>query len=159
MNCTGITGTFRFIIAISAAPVAYVTDQVVSETEYKSLPYPRNQEILETAAVIPDQEMRKTTAAITDQEKSAKSVDNFQSRCRFRYKEWFCRTPVSQLFSESKPLKFQRPIRKICAFRRQRTDMRLRRKIRDRLSNAAGCRRGSNAARRFFRGGESESES
>ena len=56
-----------------------MTDQVVSETEYKSLPYPRNQEILETAAVIPDQEMRKTTAAIPDQEKSAESVDNFRA--------------------------------------------------------------------------------
>ena len=37
MNCTGITGTFQVYRAISAAPVAYVTDQVVSETEYKSL--------------------------------------------------------------------------------------------------------------------------
>ena len=72
-------GDFQVYRAISAAPVAYVTDQVVSETEYKSLPYPQNQEILETAAVIPDQEMRKTTAAITDQEKSAKSVDNFRA--------------------------------------------------------------------------------
>ncbi len=62
-------GDFQVYRAISAAPVAYVTDQVVSETEYKSLPYPQNQEILETAAVIPDQEMRKTTAAIPDQEK------------------------------------------------------------------------------------------
>lgn len=72
-------GDFQVYRAISAAPVAYVTDQVVSETEYKSLPYPQNQEILETAAVIPDQEMRKTTAAITDQEKSAESVDNFRA--------------------------------------------------------------------------------
>ena len=72
-------GDFQVYRAISAAPVAYVTDQVVSETEYKSLPYPRNQEILETAAVIPDQEMRKTTAAIPDQEKSAESVDNFRA--------------------------------------------------------------------------------
>ena len=72
-------GDFQVYRAISAAPVAYVTDQVVSETEYKSLPYPQNQEILETAAVIPDQEMRKTTAAIPDQEKSAKSVDNFRA--------------------------------------------------------------------------------
>ena len=60
-------GDFQVYRAISAAPVAYVTDQVVSETEYKSLPYPQNQEILETAAVIPDQE------------KSAKSVDNFRA--------------------------------------------------------------------------------
>lgn len=72
-------GDFQVYRAISAAPIAYVTDQVVSETEYKSLPYPQNQEILETAAVIPDQEMRKTTAAIPDQEKSAKSVDNFRA--------------------------------------------------------------------------------
>lgn len=72
-------GDFQVYRAISAAPVAHVTDQVVSETEYKSLPYPQNQEILETAAVIPDQEMRKTTAAIPDQEKSAKSVDNFRA--------------------------------------------------------------------------------
>ena len=72
-------GDFQVYRAISAAPVAYVTDQVVSETEYKSLPYPQNQEILETAAVIPDQEMRKTTAAIPDQEKSAESVDNFRA--------------------------------------------------------------------------------
>ena len=72
-------GDFQVYRAISAAPVAYVTDQVVSETEYKSLPYPQNQEILETAAVIPAQEMRKTTAAIPDQEKSAESVDNFRA--------------------------------------------------------------------------------
>ena len=72
-------GDFQVYRAISAAPVAYVTDQVVSETEYKSLPYPQNQEILETAAVIPDQEMRKTTAAIPDQEKSTESVDNFRA--------------------------------------------------------------------------------
>lgn len=72
-------GDFQVYRAISAAPVAYVTDQVVSETEYKSLPYPQNQEILETAAVIPDQEMRKTTAAIPDQEKSTESVDDFRA--------------------------------------------------------------------------------
>ena len=72
-------GDFQVYRAISAAPVAYVTDRVVSETEYKSLPYPQNQEILETAAVIPDQEMRKTTAVIPDQEKSTESVDNFRA--------------------------------------------------------------------------------
>lgn len=72
-------GDFQVYRAISAAPVAYVTDRVVSESEYKTLHYPQNQEILETAAVIPAQEMRKTTAAIPDQEKSAESVDNFRA--------------------------------------------------------------------------------
>lgn len=49
-------GEFRVYRAESAAPIAYVTDQVVSESEYESLGYPQNQELLETTAVVPDQE-------------------------------------------------------------------------------------------------------
>lgn len=49
-------GEFRVYRAESAAPIAYVTDQVVSESEYDSLGYPQNQELLETTAVVPDQE-------------------------------------------------------------------------------------------------------
>ena len=104
-----------------------MTDQVVSETEYKSLPYPRNQEILETAAVIPDQEMRKTTAAIPDQEKSAESVDNFRAAADSDTKNGSV-GPLFHSCFQKVNLEFQRLIRKICAFRRQRTDMRLRRK-------------------------------
>lgn len=82
-------GDFQVYRAISAAPVAYVTDRVVSESEYKTLHYPQNQEILETAAVIPDQERPETAAVIPDQEKPetaavppaserlAESVDSF----------------------------------------------------------------------------------
>ena len=96
-------GDFQVYRAISAAPVAYVTDQVVSETEYKSLPYPRNQEILETAAVIPDQEMRKTTAAIPDQEKSAESVDNFRAAADSDTKNGSVGPLFHSCFSESEP--------------------------------------------------------
>lgn len=49
-------GTFQVYRAVSAAPIACVADQVVSESEYKSLGYPQNQELLETTAVIPDRE-------------------------------------------------------------------------------------------------------
>lgn len=49
-------GTFQVYRAASAAPIAYVTDQVVSESEYESLNYPQNQELLETTAVIPNRE-------------------------------------------------------------------------------------------------------
>lgn len=70
-------GTFRVYRAEHAAPMAYVTDQVVSESEYDSLHYPQNQELLETAAVVPDQEILETAAVIQDQERLAESADGF----------------------------------------------------------------------------------
>ena len=55
-------GEFRVYRAESAAPIAYVTDQVVSESEYESLGYPQNQELLETTVVVPDQERMAESA-------------------------------------------------------------------------------------------------
>ena len=71
-------GEFRVYRAESAAPIAYVTDQVVSESEYKSLGYPQNQELLETTAVIPDQERLAGYADSDTNDGSIKSL--FHSR-------------------------------------------------------------------------------
>lgn len=65
-------GEFQVYRAKDAAPIAYVTDQVVSESEYKSLSYPQNQELLETTAVIPDQER---LAGSTDGSGSTEALD------------------------------------------------------------------------------------
>ena len=65
-------GEFQVYRAKAAAPIAYVTDQVVSESEYKSLGYPQNQELLETTAVIPDQERM---AESTDGSGSTEDLD------------------------------------------------------------------------------------
>ena len=67
-------GTFQVYRAASAAPIAYVTDQVVSESEYESLVYPQNQELLETTAVIPDREW--TAAHAENDDNEAKTEDH-----------------------------------------------------------------------------------
>ncbi len=67
-------GTFQVYRAVSAAPIAYVTDQVVSESEYESLDYPQNQELLETTAVIPDREW--TAAHAENDTDTTKTEDN-----------------------------------------------------------------------------------
>lgn len=67
-------GTFQVYRAASAAPIAYVTDQVVSESEYESLTYPQNQELLETTAVIPNREW--TAAHAENDGNETKTEDN-----------------------------------------------------------------------------------
>ena len=73
-------GTFQVYRAASAAPIAYVTDQVVSESEYESLVYPQNQELLETTAVIPD---REWTAAHAENDDNEAKTEEHASKSLF----------------------------------------------------------------------------
>ena len=84
-------GSFKVYRAASAAPIAYVTDQVISESEYESLTYPQNQELLETTSVIPN---REWTAGNADNDDGAKTEDQaLKSLFRSRFQETLLEIP------------------------------------------------------------------
>lgn len=59
------TDTFSIFQAENPAPIIYATDQVISEEEYKTLPFPQNQTALTERAVIPDKEIQSQSQAAT----------------------------------------------------------------------------------------------